>query len=278
MPGEGPHRLAQPVLPLQVPKHILGAVGPVLLLQVLEEDPGGYGRRKHRGGSLSRPLTRSPPGLPVPEARVPPGAASALPLLMAFPAAQLRKPDVTVAPGNGFFRRREGRASCGDWRKRKPSRGTQRPFRGPLVDFRPEPGRRAPPLPGSLCRGGGGTRFQSPPSSPLGRKPGSVTPWFGDPAPAAADGAEGSSGKPQGQLPLGHRLAQGHSAVTVRATSYPTARGPLPVSLSICRAGTRATGRRVIVDLVRKTPWKEVTFVCSLPSSAHRGRSVHAVV
>lgn len=54
-PGRGSHRLAQSVFPLQVPEHILGAVGPVLLLQVPQEYPGGYRERRSRGGgSLSR--------------------------------------------------------------------------------------------------------------------------------------------------------------------------------------------------------------------------------
>lgn len=53
--GKGPHRLAQPVFPLQVPKHILGAVGPVLLLQVPQEDPGGCRERRQGRKSLEPP-------------------------------------------------------------------------------------------------------------------------------------------------------------------------------------------------------------------------------
>lgn len=66
--GEGPHRLAQSVFLLQIPEHILGAVRPVLLLQVPQEDPWGYRERRGRGGGGSArstpPLTHSPPGLP----------------------------------------------------------------------------------------------------------------------------------------------------------------------------------------------------------------------
>lgn len=88
IPGEGPHRLAQSVLPLQVPEHVLGAVGPVLVLQVPQEDPGGYEETGQRWESLNRPLARPPPGSPPrPRSRLPPAAASARPLLMAFPAA-----------------------------------------------------------------------------------------------------------------------------------------------------------------------------------------------
>lgn len=50
--GEGPHRLAQSVFLLQIPEHILGAVRPVLLLQVPQEDPWGYRERRGRGGGF----------------------------------------------------------------------------------------------------------------------------------------------------------------------------------------------------------------------------------
>lgn len=186
-------------------------------------------RGEHTQGKVThRPRTRSPPLSPAPEARVPPVAASALPLLMAFPAAKLRKPDVTVAPGNGFFRRREGRASCGDWRKRTPSREE----RSGLGDVCPEPGRRAPRRPGGL-RGGGGARAPHLLSLPLGTEAAVNHALFGTQPPRRLSRAEGSSGNPQGQLPLGHGLAQGHCAVTVRATSCPTARGPLPLGLPV---------------------------------------------
>lgn len=92
--GEGPHRFAQPVFPLQIPEHILGAVGPVLLLQVPQEDPGGYRKRRGRGGRV--PLGRYPspallPVFPAPTAGLPPAAASARPLFMAFSRRQTPK-------------------------------------------------------------------------------------------------------------------------------------------------------------------------------------------
>lgn len=40
-PARPAHRLAQPVLPLQVPENVLGAVGAVLLPQVPQQDGGG---------------------------------------------------------------------------------------------------------------------------------------------------------------------------------------------------------------------------------------------
>lgn len=89
VPGEGPHRLAQSVFPLQVPEHVLGAVGSVLLLQVPQEDPRGYEDTRQGWESPSQRLSRSPrPRLPrAHRPRSPPAAASARPLLMAFPAA-----------------------------------------------------------------------------------------------------------------------------------------------------------------------------------------------
>lgn len=189
--GEGPHRLAQSVFLLQIPEHILGAVRPVLLLQVPQEDPWGYRERRGRGGGV--PLGRHPPSptllpvFPAPTARLPPAAASARPLFMAFPAAKLRKPDVTVVRGNGSFRRRKGRASRADWRKGKP-RGTEGPSPGTVVDFNPEFGRRARPLPPRVSAEEAGRALRPSPFLPLGMKAVvNDASRFGEQVPTAAE-------------------------------------------------------------------------------------------
>lgn len=84
----GSHRLAQSMFLLQVPEHVLGAVRPVLFLQVPQDGPWGCEKRGRSWGHLRLPLLlpsrvrRTPP--------LPPAAASARLLLMAFPATKLK--------------------------------------------------------------------------------------------------------------------------------------------------------------------------------------------
>lgn len=171
IPGEGPHRLAQSVFPLQVPEHVLGAVGPVLLLQVPQENAGGYrGRRQGRRHSAEPSPAPRPRVSPARTAPSPPAAASARPLLIVFPAAKLRKPEVAVARGNGSFRRREGRASGSDWRKGKSSRGTKRPSPAAVVHLGSELERQSDSLQSCCVRRRRGARFQPLPSCPWKRR------------------------------------------------------------------------------------------------------------
>lgn len=221
-PGAGPHRFAQPVFPLQVPKHILGAVGPVLLLQVLQQDPGGYGRRRHRGGVTQPtpgPLTRSPPGLP--------GSRG--------PRTASRR--FSPAFTHGLSRRQTpkaaGRYSCSGQRLLPAAGGAglvrrlaeeealarnEADLPGPRSGFLP--GARTPRTTPCLgvCRGGGAHTLPTFPCSPRnGSRRTSRLGLVARPPPRLSR-AEGSDGKPRGQLPLGRRPAQGHSAVTVTAT------------------------------------------------------------
>lgn len=96
------HRLAQSMLLLQVSEHVLGAVGPVLFLQVPQDDPGGCGRRGGRPGHPRPPRPLPSRALWAPP--LPPAAASARLLLMAFPATELKAVGRLVAPGDTSFR------------------------------------------------------------------------------------------------------------------------------------------------------------------------------
>lgn len=72
---------------LQVPEHVLGAVGPVLFLEVPQDDPGGCGKRGKRWGHLRPSLAL--PSRVLRTLPLPPAAASARLLLMSFPATKL---------------------------------------------------------------------------------------------------------------------------------------------------------------------------------------------
>lgn len=203
-PGAGPHRFAQPVFPLQVPKHILGAVGPVLLLQVLQEDPGGYGRR-HRGGVTQptpAPLTRSPPGLP--------GSRG--------PRTASRR--FSPAFTHGLSRRqtpKAGRYSCSGQRLLPAARGAglvrrlaeEEAFARNEADL---PGPRSGFLPGARiprttpCLGvrrGGGAHTSNLPLLAPERKPEYITPRSCGPAPAAAEQGRRFRRETSGSTPAG---------------------------------------------------------------------------
>lgn len=108
------------MFPLQVPEHVLGAVRPVLLLQVLQEDGGGCGGRRRRAGrqpasNSSFAASQASRGTPSPRYLPPPPR---LGLYSWLPAATTENRTcwllgATLLPGA----RSRGRASSGDWLK-----------------------------------------------------------------------------------------------------------------------------------------------------------------
>lgn len=139
------------------------------------------------GGSFNRPQPTLLPVSQLPRL-LPPAAASDRPLLMAFPATKLRKPDVVVARGNGSFRQRAGRASSViGWGQ--PSRGAERigPSRAPYFSSAcsRESGSRPSGL--RLCWRGGmyASNLSLPPFGT--RAVGNHALESRDPAPAAAE-------------------------------------------------------------------------------------------
>lgn len=99
---EGSHRLAQSMFLLQVPEHVLGAVGPVLFLQVPQDDTRGCRRRGRIWGS---PPTPSPTPLPGPAGAAVTSSRSLGPAFThGLSRHQTPELDRSVAPGNAFFR------------------------------------------------------------------------------------------------------------------------------------------------------------------------------
>lgn len=186
--GRGcPHRLAQSVFPLQVPEHVLGAVGPILLLQVFQQDPGGYGKR--RGSGVGGPSTDPCPPSPrssrgqsryLPP-RLPPGLYS---WFFPPPNSESRKLQLlgaTAPSGHGLG---GPRAVIGGG---KASRGAQRPLPGTVV--RPGPAlRRGSGRGGPGLIVGSGARAWNLSLAPLRtRAAGNHAPKFRDPVPAATE-------------------------------------------------------------------------------------------
>lgn len=159
---------------------------------------------------------------------------------MAFPAAKLRPPDVTVARGNASFRRREGLPRRGDCRKGKPSRGTRRPFRGTVADSARSLGAGRAPASGVSAEAGiQASSFPLPPpwaESVVKSRLGCVTQprrrlRARDPQQGRMFQREETSAST-----LAGQAARSRSQESYpRDMSYPAARGSLPVSLSLVK-------------------------------------------
>lgn len=216
------HRLAQPVLPLQVPEGVLGAVRAVLLLQVPQQDGGGAScgtSPGHRGllGPQSRPVLPRPS-----RTHRPPRNRALCSSRGPGPPAPLRS---RLAPLTHFRRA----AGSRQWR-----RGRRRTVIGGGDERRPvpepAPRERAP----HTARGGSGLG-QGPGRRGRSEPPGGHSPT-GTGAPAA--GREARPHRPR--TGLGQRRGSSPYGITNSVPSSPSRLRPFPRPRPQPRHGRRS--------------------------------------